>query len=191
GKGAAAARTGSPRALFRYSTEQPDVRVQSEQAGIARSALSGALVRERAWRYTETVQLTLTERAAEAVRSRAREADVPGWLLRIAVVAGGCCGLIYELYFVPEPSGEDELVESGGVRLAVDAASARMLGLLVCVGVMAAAALYMALVGLYHTVLALFGWDGGPGIIRKNPHYVPGSDEPLPDGTPLQRNDEN
>jgi len=101
--------------------------VQSEQAGIARSALSGALVRERAWRYTETVQLTLTERAAEAVRSRAREADVPGWLLRIAVVAGGCSGLTYELYFVPEPSGEDELVESGGVRLAVDAASARML----------------------------------------------------------------
>ena len=101
--------------------------MQSEQAGIARSALSGALVRERAWWYTETVQLTLTERAAEAVRSRAREADVPGWLLRIAVVAGGCSGLIYELYFVPEPSGEDELVESGGVRLAVDAASARML----------------------------------------------------------------
>jgi len=66
-----------------------------------------------------------------------------------------------------------------------------MIGLLVCFGVMAAAALYMALVGLYHTVLALFGWDGGPGIIRKNPHYVPGSDEPLPDGTPLQRNDEN
>ena len=53
------------------------------------------------------MQLTLTERAAEAVRSRAREADVPGWLLRIAVVAGGCSGLIYELYFVPEPSGED------------------------------------------------------------------------------------
>ena len=43
----------------------------------------------------------------------------------------------------------------------------------------------MALVGLYHTVLALFGWDGGPGILRKNPHYVPGSDEPLPDGTVL------
>jgi hypothetical protein len=60
-----------------------------------------------------------------------------------------------------------------------------MIGLLVCFGVMAAAALYMALVGLYHTVLALFGWDGGPGILRKNPHYIPGSDEPLPDGTKL------
>jgi hypothetical protein len=43
----------------------------------------------------------------------------------------------------------------------------------------------MAFVGAYHTILALFGWDGGPGMIRKNPNYVPGSDEPLPDHTPL------
>jgi hypothetical protein len=60
-----------------------------------------------------------------------------------------------------------------------------MIGLLVCFGAMALAATYMALVGAYHTVLALFGWDGGPGMLRKNPHYVPGSDEPLPDGTQL------
>jgi hypothetical protein len=61
-----------------------------------------------------------------------------------------------------------------------------MIGLLVCFGAMGIAAVYMAAVGLYHTVLALFGWDGGPGILRKNPHYVPGSDEPLPDGTPVE-----
>jgi iron-sulfur cluster assembly accessory protein len=73
------------------------------------------------------VQLTLTERAAEAVRARAREADVAGWLLRVAVVAGGCTGLTYDLYFVPEPNAQDELVESRGVRVAVDAASAPML----------------------------------------------------------------
>src|SRR3954466_3600696 len=60
-------------------------------------------------------------------------------------------------------------------------------GLLVCFGVMALAATYMALVGAYHTVLALFGWDGGPGMLRKNPNYVPGSDEPVADGTPLER----
>lgn len=61
-----------------------------------------------------------------------------------------------------------------------------MVGLLVCFGLMALAAVYMAAVGLYHTVLALFGWDGGPGILRKNPHYVPGSDEPLADMTRLE-----
>jgi len=61
-----------------------------------------------------------------------------------------------------------------------------MIGLLVCFGIMLLAAAYMAAVGAYHTVLALFGWDGGPGILRKNPNYVPGSDEPLSDGTPLE-----
>ena len=66
-----------------------------------------------------------------------------------------------------------------------EAAKPWMLGLLVCFALMALAAGYMAAVGAYHTVLALFGWDGGPGILRKNPNYVPGSDEPLPDGTPL------
>src|SRR3954465_9317517 len=66
-----------------------------------------------------------------------------------------------------------------------EAARPWMYGLLVCFGVMALAATYMALVGAYHTVLALFGSDGGPGMLRKNPHYVPGSDEPQPDGTRL------
>src|SRR3954462_3337572 len=61
-----------------------------------------------------------------------------------------------------------------------------MIGLLVCFGAMGLAAIYMAAVGLYHTVLALFRWGGGPGMLGKNPHYVPGSDEPLPDDTPLE-----
>jgi len=74
------------------------------------------------------MQLTLTERAAHAVRTRAREAEVPGWLLRVAEVAGGCNGLTYDLYFVPQASAEDELVESSGIRVAVDSASATLLG---------------------------------------------------------------
>src|SRR5205814_1932030 len=109
------------------------------------------------------MQLSLTPRAAAPVAARARDADVAGWLLRVAVVAGGCHGLPYGLYFVPQASPPG-MVVGGEVALA---------------------ATYMALVGAYHTVLALFGWDGGPGILRKNPHYVPGSDEPLPDDTPL------
>src|SRR5260370_23689676 len=67
-----------------------------------------------------------------------------------------------------------------------EAARPWMYGLLVCFAVMGLAAAYMALVGAYHTILALFGWDGGPGILRKNPHYLPGSDEPLPDATRLK-----
>ena len=73
------------------------------------------------------MQLTLTARAAKAVLERAREADVAGWLLRVAVVAGGCNGLSYDLYFVPEASADDAVIESGGVRVAVDPASAPLL----------------------------------------------------------------
>jgi iron-sulfur cluster assembly accessory protein len=73
------------------------------------------------------VQLSLTPRAAEAVLARAREADVSGWLLRIAVVAGGCNGLTYDLYFVSGPGAEDTVVEAGPVRVVVDRASAPLL----------------------------------------------------------------
>jgi len=72
------------------------------------------------------MEITLTPRAGEAVAARARDADVAGWLLRVAVVAGGCNGLTYDLYFVPEAGPEDVVVE-GPVRIAVDPASAPLL----------------------------------------------------------------
>ncbi len=71
--------------------------------------------------------LTLTDRARAAVLARAGEAEVAGWLLRIAVVAGGCNGLSYDLFFVQEPGAEDTVVETGGLRVVVDAASAPLL----------------------------------------------------------------
>jgi iron-sulfur cluster assembly accessory protein len=71
--------------------------------------------------------LSLTDRAAQAVLSRAREAEVEGWLLRIAVVAGGCNGLTYDLYFVENAGPEDAVIESGPIRIAVDPASAPLL----------------------------------------------------------------
>jgi iron-sulfur cluster assembly accessory protein len=78
-------------------------------------------------RTTVAMQLRLTLSAADAVRARAREAGVSDHLLRIAVVAGGCNGLSYDLYLVPEALPEDSVVESFGVRVAVDAASAKLL----------------------------------------------------------------
>ena len=74
-----------------------------------------------------SLELKLTPRAAAAVKARAGEAEVADWLLRIAVVAGGCNGLSYDLYFVSEAGPEDAVVESGGVRIAVDRASAPLL----------------------------------------------------------------
>ena len=72
--------------------------------------------------------VTLTERAARAVLDRQRESDVAGWLLRVAVVGGGCNGLSYDLYFVEEPNPTDAVSDAPlGVRVAVDEASARLL----------------------------------------------------------------
>ena len=73
------------------------------------------------------MRLSLTSRAAQAVRDRASEAEVTGWLLRIAVVAGGCNGLTYDLYFVERAGAEDAVVEEQGLRIAVDPASAKLL----------------------------------------------------------------
>jgi iron-sulfur cluster assembly accessory protein len=73
------------------------------------------------------MQLSLTPRAAEAALSRARDAEVEGWLLRVAVVAGGCNGLTYDLFFIPEPGPEDAVVEAQGLRVAVDRASQNLL----------------------------------------------------------------
>jgi len=71
--------------------------------------------------------LTLTPRAIEAIQARAAHAEVAGWLLRVAVVAGGCNGLTYDLYFIEESGPEDTIVEAGPVRVAVDRASAPLL----------------------------------------------------------------
>lgn len=73
------------------------------------------------------MQLSLTPRAAEAVLARARDADVAGWLLRVAVVSGGCNGLTYDLYFVPKAGPEDTVIEAGAVRVAIDRTSAPLL----------------------------------------------------------------
>ena len=73
------------------------------------------------------MQLTLTPRAAEAVLARARDAEVAGWLLRVAVVSGGCNGLTYDLYFVDEAGPDDAVIEAGPVRVVVDRASAPLL----------------------------------------------------------------
>jgi iron-sulfur cluster assembly protein len=73
------------------------------------------------------MRLSLTDRAARAVLVRATDAEVQGWLLRIAVVSGGCNGLTYDLYFVQNAGPEDVVVDAHGVRVVVDPASAALL----------------------------------------------------------------
>ena len=76
---------------------------------------------------TSGVGIGLTPRAAEAVLERARAAEAEGQLLRVAVVAGGCNGLSYELYFVESAAEGDRVFDAQGVRVAVDPTSLPLL----------------------------------------------------------------
>ncbi len=65
----------------------------------------------------------LTEAAGRKVAALvARENQ--GEFLRVAISGGGCNGLSYKLRFAPAPRKGDILVESGGVRVIVDAKTA-------------------------------------------------------------------
>jgi iron-sulfur cluster assembly accessory protein len=64
----------------------------------------------------------LTERAAEALRARAREEGLAACGLRLAVVGGGCSGLIYDLYLAERAAPEDHVFEAA-MPVFVDRAS--------------------------------------------------------------------
>jgi iron-sulfur cluster assembly protein len=69
----------------------------------------------------------LTESAQNAVRSAIAGAGQPLEGLRIAVDAGGCAGFKYMMGLAAAPEPEDEVVESGGVKVFVDRASLPLL----------------------------------------------------------------
>src|SRR5918992_1075916 len=73
-----------------------------------------------------SVNLTLTERAAEEVRRFMAEEKVPVETagLRIGVMPGGCSGFRYSLNLEERPADDDVVIESSGVRLFVDEFSA-------------------------------------------------------------------
>jgi len=72
--------------------------------------------------------LSLTPAAAEMVKAaRQREHVSDAHALRVAVVGGGCSGFQYTLDFDNIVRPDDTVVEQHGVRLLVDATSARYL----------------------------------------------------------------
>ncbi|MDR0529556.1 MAG: iron-sulfur cluster assembly protein IscA [Zoogloeaceae bacterium] len=66
--------------------------------------------------------ITLTERAAEHVAACLKKRG-KGLGLRLGVRTSGCSGMAYKLEFVDEAMGDDEIYESGGIRVFVDARS--------------------------------------------------------------------
>jgi len=67
--------------------------------------------------------ISLTEKAANEIKSIIREQNLPAesTRLRVGLKGGGCSGFTYMLDLVEEPAGEnDEEMDSHGVRIVVD-----------------------------------------------------------------------
>src|SRR5690348_11879774 len=67
-------------------------------------------------------QISLTENAAKRVAWIAARQDKPA-ILRLAVDGGGCDGFTYKFELADQAEGEDEVVETDGVKLVVDPVS--------------------------------------------------------------------
>ncbi len=78
---------------------------------------------------TPTVELTVTENAAEEIKKFfAGEDDLPETSgLRVRVVPGGCSGFQYSLNIEEESKSGDFVVEKHGIKLFVDMFSAQYL----------------------------------------------------------------
>ena len=71
---------------------------------------------------------TLTDAAADKVKSLIEAEGNPDLVLRVAVRPGGCSGLSYEMFFDTDVADDDVKTEYGGVTVVIDPASAPHLG---------------------------------------------------------------
>ncbi|WP_303786434.1 iron-sulfur cluster assembly protein IscA [Azovibrio restrictus] len=66
--------------------------------------------------------VTLTEKAAQHVSNFLQKRG-KGIGLRLGVRTSGCSGMAYKLEFVDQADGEDEVYESHGIKIFIDARS--------------------------------------------------------------------
>ena len=71
---------------------------------------------------------TLTDVAAEKVKSLIEAEGNPELVLRVAVRPGGCSGLSYEMFFDTDVTEDDLRTDYRGVSVVIDPASAPHLG---------------------------------------------------------------
>ena len=71
--------------------------------------------------------LTLSGAASLKVKELIQAEGDEELALRVAVRPGGCSGYSYEMYFDKDFTPDDNVIEDGGVKVVVDAASAILL----------------------------------------------------------------
>jgi iron-sulfur cluster assembly protein len=64
--------------------------------------------------------MSITEAAAERVRSAMARAEKPAFGLRVGVKNGGCAGMSYTVDYADAAAPFDEIVEDKGVRILID-----------------------------------------------------------------------
>jgi iron-sulfur cluster assembly accessory protein len=71
----------------------------------------------------KTTIVAITDKAAEKVNALMAEEGEEDLALRIGVRPGGCSGFQYSIYFDDETNDDDEVIETKGVKILVDAMS--------------------------------------------------------------------
>jgi iron-sulfur cluster assembly accessory protein len=71
----------------------------------------------------ETTIVNITDNAAEKVKALMAQEGEEDLALRIGVRPGGCSGFQYSIYFDDEIADDDEVLETKGVKVLVDAMS--------------------------------------------------------------------
>jgi iron-sulfur cluster assembly accessory protein len=67
--------------------------------------------------------ITITDNAAEKVKALMEQEGEEDLGLRVAVRPGGCSGFQYSIYFDDEINDDDEVVETKGIKVILDAMS--------------------------------------------------------------------
>lgn len=76
---------------------------------------------------TMPAMISITDRAAEKAREVLAQRGAENGALRVFVVGGGCSGYQYGMAIAQEAEDGDLVLEENGVRVLVDADSARLL----------------------------------------------------------------
>ena len=76
---------------------------------------------------TSTPVITLTDAAAEKIKSMMAKEGKEGYALRFGVATGGCAGLSYEMRFQKSPYENDKVLEQGNLKIFINPESLKFL----------------------------------------------------------------
>ncbi len=71
--------------------------------------------------------MTITDSAAEQIKTLLNQTDDSVIGLRVAIKARGCSGMAYDMQYATEAGAQDEVVEDKGVKIFVDPQSVMFL----------------------------------------------------------------